>query len=87
MHQYTMQKAFFVNAFEAVDIMSTASKSMLSGIDFECFQSKNLKFLKIKTLGFKPFLTHLSSKMILLEVAPQAPKNRVDKTRKVLSTV
>ena len=49
---------------EAVDIMSTASKSMLSGIDFECFQSKNLKFLKIKTLGFKPFLTHMSSKMI-----------------------
>ena len=56
--------------------MSTAPKITSYDVIFEYFQKKKIiKFLKVETLDFKPFLPHMSSEMILLEVAPSnSPK-------------
>lgn len=57
---------------ESVDKMSTKNHKVSSIVE---------------TLDFKQFLSHRSSEMIFNEVAPQTPKNKVDKTIMVLSKV
>ena len=58
--------------------MPTAPKITSCDVIFEYFQRKNHK-------DFKPFLPRMSPEMIFDEVAPQIPKNKVDKTIMVLS--
>ena len=65
--------------------MSTAPKIASYDAIFEYFLRKNLKFRQVETLGFEPFLPRMSPEMIFDEVAPQIPKNKVDKTIMVLS--
>ena len=66
---------------QRVDKTSTRFKRMAKAILLS-FLKKELKSSSfLETLGSKPFLTRMSSEMILLEVAPQAPKKSENKLK------